>query len=122
MIGIDPAQLEDMLAGRARNKPGFSWERNGEALLREHKPWSFGAEPQPPLSSRGLSADATGPFGMISISSERSVLTPLPTVQASYPGPLMAIRARGEELVAHGRSRGRDSGYAHDGRGPGRGP
>jgi hypothetical protein len=31
-------------------KPGFSWERDGEALLRKYKPWCFGAEPQPPLT------------------------------------------------------------------------
>ena len=31
-------------------KPGFSWERDGEALLRKHKPWCFGAEPQPPVT------------------------------------------------------------------------
>ena len=26
-------------------KPGFSWERDGEALLRKHKPWCFEANP-----------------------------------------------------------------------------
>jgi hypothetical protein len=31
-------------------EPGFSWERDGEALLRKYKPWCFGAEPQPPLT------------------------------------------------------------------------
>jgi hypothetical protein len=31
-------------------KPGFSWERDGEALLRKHKPWCFGAKPQPPVT------------------------------------------------------------------------
>jgi len=31
-------------------KPSFSWERDGEALLRKHKPWCFGAEPQPPVT------------------------------------------------------------------------
>jgi hypothetical protein len=31
-------------------KPGFSWERDGEALLRKHKPWCFEAEPQPPIT------------------------------------------------------------------------
>lgn len=32
------------------NKPGFSWEHDGEALLRKHKPWCFGAEPLPPVT------------------------------------------------------------------------
>jgi Domain of unknown function (DUF6398) len=32
------------------NKPGFLWERDGEALLREHKPWCFGVEPHPPVT------------------------------------------------------------------------
>jgi hypothetical protein len=32
------------------NRPGFSWERDGEALLRKHKPWCFGAKPQPPVT------------------------------------------------------------------------
>jgi len=39
---------------RYLDKPGFSWERDGGALLRKHKPWCFGAEPLPavtPLSS-----------------------------------------------------------------------
>ena len=31
-------------------EPSFSWERDGEALLRKHKPWCFGAEPQPPVT------------------------------------------------------------------------
>jgi len=31
-------------------KPSFSWERDGEALLRKHKTWCFGAEPQPPVT------------------------------------------------------------------------
>lgn len=31
-------------------KPGFSWERDGEALLRKHKPWCFGADPLPPVT------------------------------------------------------------------------
>jgi len=30
-------------------KPGFSWERDGEALLRKHKPWCFEANPLPPV-------------------------------------------------------------------------
>ena len=32
------------------SKPSFSWERDGEALLLEHKPWCFGAKPQPPVT------------------------------------------------------------------------
>ena len=32
------------------NKPGFSWERDGEALLRKHKPWCFEANPLPPVT------------------------------------------------------------------------
>ena len=31
-------------------KPSFSWERDGEALLRKHKPWCFEAKPQPPVT------------------------------------------------------------------------
>ncbi len=32
------------------DKPGFLWERDGEALLRKHKPWCFGVEPHPPVT------------------------------------------------------------------------
>jgi hypothetical protein len=32
------------------NKSGFSWERDGEALLRKHKPWCFDANPLPPVT------------------------------------------------------------------------
>jgi Domain of unknown function (DUF6398) len=35
---------------RLLKKPSFSWERDGEALLRKHKPWCFGAKPQPPVT------------------------------------------------------------------------
>lgn len=31
-------------------QPGFSWPRDGEALLREHKPWCFEAERHPPIT------------------------------------------------------------------------
>jgi hypothetical protein len=31
-------------------KPSFSWECDGEALLRKHKPWCFGAKPLPPVT------------------------------------------------------------------------
>ena len=43
---------------RLLNKPSFSWERDGEALLRKHKPWCFGAEPQPPVTP--LSSELAG--------------------------------------------------------------
>jgi hypothetical protein len=32
------------------NEPGFSWERDGQALLRKHKPWCFETAPQPPVT------------------------------------------------------------------------
>jgi Domain of unknown function (DUF6398) len=35
---------------RVLKKPGFSWERDGEALLRKHKPWCFEAKPLPPVT------------------------------------------------------------------------
>jgi len=35
---------------RLLKKPGFSWKRDGEALLRKHKPWCFEAKPQPPVT------------------------------------------------------------------------
>ncbi len=35
---------------RLLKKPAFSWESDGEALLREHKPWCFGTTPQPPVT------------------------------------------------------------------------
>jgi len=28
-------------------KPGFDWDRDGQALLRKHKPHRFGTQPQP---------------------------------------------------------------------------
>jgi hypothetical protein len=31
-------------------KPGFSWERDGEALLREHKPRCFEPRSYPPVT------------------------------------------------------------------------
>jgi len=39
-------------------KPGFSWERDGEALLRTHKPWCYGATPLPPVTP--LSSELAG--------------------------------------------------------------
>lgn len=35
---------------RLLNEPGFSWERDGESLLRKHKPQCFGAIPLPPVT------------------------------------------------------------------------
>jgi hypothetical protein len=40
------------------NKPGFSWERDGEALLRKYKPWCFDANPLPPVTP--LSSELAG--------------------------------------------------------------
>ena len=42
------------------DKPGFSWERDGEALLRRHKPWCFEANPLPPVTP--LSSELAGPL------------------------------------------------------------
>lgn len=39
-------------------KPGFSWERDAEALLRKHKPRDFEAEPLPPVTP--LSSELAG--------------------------------------------------------------
>ena len=49
LAGADTARASQLFQ-QLLNKPGFSWERDGEPLLREHKPWCFGAEPQPPLT------------------------------------------------------------------------
>jgi hypothetical protein len=49
LAGADTARASQLFQ-QLLNKPGFSWERDGETLLREHKPWCFGAEPQPPLT------------------------------------------------------------------------
>ena len=40
------------------NKPGFSWERDGEALLRKYKPWCFETNPLPPVTP--LSSELAG--------------------------------------------------------------
>ena len=49
LAGADTARASQLFR-QLLNKPGFSWERDGEALLREHKPWCFGTEPQPPVT------------------------------------------------------------------------
>jgi Domain of unknown function (DUF6398) len=49
LAGADTARASRLFQ-KLLNKPGFSWERDGEALLRKHKPWCFGAEPQPPVT------------------------------------------------------------------------
>ena len=49
LAGADAARASKLFQ-RVLNKPSFSWERDGEALLREHKPWCFGAKPQPPVT------------------------------------------------------------------------
>jgi len=46
------------------NKPGFSWERDGEALLRKHKPWCFGAKPQPPVTPLSSELAKALPFSV----------------------------------------------------------
>jgi hypothetical protein len=49
LAGADTAQASQLFQ-RVLNKPSFSWERDGEALLRKHKPWCFEAKPQPPVT------------------------------------------------------------------------
>ena len=49
LAGADTARASQLFQ-HLLNKPGFSWERDGEALLRKHKPWCFGAKPQPPVT------------------------------------------------------------------------
>jgi hypothetical protein len=49
LAGADTARASQLFQ-HLLNKPGFSWERDGEALLRRHKPWCFKAEPQPPVT------------------------------------------------------------------------
>jgi Domain of unknown function (DUF6398) len=49
LAGADTARASQLFQ-HLLNKPSFSWERDGEALLRKHKPWCFGAEPQPPVT------------------------------------------------------------------------
>ncbi len=61
LAGADTARASQVFQ-RLLKKPGFSWERDGEALLRKHKPCCFSAHPQPPVTplSREL-ADALPP-------------------------------------------------------------
>ena len=49
LAGADTARASQLFQHLLK-KPGFSWERDGEALLRKHKPWCFEAEPQPPVT------------------------------------------------------------------------
>ena len=49
LAGADTARASQLFQHLLK-KPSFSWERDGEALLRKHKPWCFGAEPQPPVT------------------------------------------------------------------------
>jgi hypothetical protein len=58
LAGTDTARASRLFQHLLK-KPSFSWERDGEALLRKHKPQCFEAEPQPPVTplSREL-ADA----------------------------------------------------------------
>jgi Domain of unknown function (DUF6398) len=49
LAGADTARASQLFQ-HLLNKPGFSWERDGEALLRKHKPWCFEAEPRPPVT------------------------------------------------------------------------
>ena len=63
LAGADTARASQLFQCLLK-KPSFSWERDGEALLRKHKPWCFGAEPQPPvtpLSSELAKALPTSP-------------------------------------------------------------
>lgn len=52
LAGVDTARASQLFQ-HLLDKPGFSWERDGEALLRKHKPWCFGAKPQPPVTPLG---------------------------------------------------------------------
>ena len=49
LAGADTARASQLFQHLLK-KPGFSWERDGEALLRKHKPWCFAAEPLPPVT------------------------------------------------------------------------
>ena len=49
LAGADTARASQLFR-HLLDKPGFSWERDGEALLRKHKPWCFGAKPLPPVT------------------------------------------------------------------------
>ena len=49
LAGADTARASQLFQHLLK-RPSFSWERDGEALLRKHKPWCFGAKPQPPVT------------------------------------------------------------------------
>ena len=49
LAGTDTTRASQLFQ-RLLKKPGFSWEHNGEALLRKHKPWCFETTPQPPVT------------------------------------------------------------------------
>jgi uncharacterized protein DUF6398 len=49
LAGADTARASQLFQHLLK-KASFSWERDGEALLRKHKPWCYGAEPQPPVT------------------------------------------------------------------------
>lgn len=49
LAGADTARASQLFQ-RLLKEPTFLWERDGEALLRKHKPWCFGAKPQPPVT------------------------------------------------------------------------
>jgi Domain of unknown function (DUF6398) len=49
LAGADTGRASQLFQ-RVLKKPGFSWERDGEALLRKHKPWCFEAKPLPPVT------------------------------------------------------------------------
>jgi hypothetical protein len=49
LAGTDTTRASQLFQ-RLLKKPSFSWEHNGEALLRKHKPWCFETTPQPPVT------------------------------------------------------------------------
>ena len=49
LAGADTSRASQLFQHLLK-KPGFSWERDGEALLRKHKPWCFEAKPLPPVT------------------------------------------------------------------------
>jgi Domain of unknown function (DUF6398) len=57
LAGADTGRASQLFQ-RLLKRPGFSWERDGEALLRKHKPWCFEAEPLPPVTP--LSSELVG--------------------------------------------------------------
>jgi hypothetical protein len=49
LAGANTARASQLFQ-RLLEKPGFSWERDGEALLREHKPRCFEPRSYPPVT------------------------------------------------------------------------